>query len=62
MWQTFHRNVKEDFKKLFVKWKNIEFMIFFVELENSQFGSMEIYIDNIQTAETFALRKFENVK
>jgi len=59
-WQTFNRNVKADFNKRFIRWKDIEFMIFFVEVEYSQFGSMAIYIDNIQTAETFALRKFLN--
>ena len=59
-WQTFNRNIKADFKKPFVRWKDIEFMIFFVEVENSEYGSLDIYIDNIQTAQTFALRKFIN--
>ncbi|HDZ26842.1 hypothetical protein LCGC14_1068760 [marine sediment metagenome] len=59
-WHTFNRNIKEDFNKPFVRWKDIEFMIFFVEVENSEFGSLDIYVDNIQTAETLVLRKFLN--
>jgi len=61
-WQTFNRNIKADFNKPFVRWKDIEFIIFFIEIENSEFGSLEIYLDNIQTAETLALSKFEDVK
>ena len=59
-WHTFNRNIKADFNKPFVRWKDIEFMIFFIEVENSEFGSLDIYIDNIQTAETLALGKFLN--
>jgi hypothetical protein len=59
-WHTFNRNIKADFNKPFVRWKDIEFMIFFVEVENSEFGSLDIYVDNIQTLETLALRKFLN--
>ena len=59
-WQTFKRNIKADFNKPFVRWKDIEFMIFFVEVENSEYGSLDIYIDNILTAETLVLRKFLN--
>jgi len=59
-WQTFNRNIKADFNKPFVKWKDIEFMIFFIEIENSEFGTLDIYIDNIQTLETLAFRRFLN--
>ncbi len=59
-WQTFKRNIKADFNKPFVRWKDIEFMIFFVEVENSEFGSLNIYVDNIQTVEALTLRRFLN--
>jgi len=59
-WHTFNRNIKADFNKPFVRWKDIEFMIFFVEVVNSEYESLNIYIDNILTAETLVLRKFLN--
>ena len=59
-WQTFKQFVKKDFHKPFVRWKDIEFMIFFIEIENSSLGSLDVYFDNIQTADTFSMRKFLN--
>ena len=61
-WHTFTQNIKADFNKPFVRWKDIEFIIFFIEVENHEFGNLDIYVDNIQTLETHTLKNFENLK
>lgn len=51
-WKTFRLNVKADFKKPLVRWKDVEFMTMMIEFANPEFGSLEVYVDNIRTAKT----------
>jgi len=59
-WLSFCRNIKADFSKPFGRWKDIEFMTIVIEVVKAQLESLDVYFDDIQTAETQATRRFED--